>query len=73
LSKPVIGEFTADGRGEFYGQETVNDRVVLVREIYTPVNPTTRKLEVAYSADGGKSWESNWKMTDTKIEDVQKP
>jgi hypothetical protein len=67
LSKPVIGEFKADGRGEFYGEDTVNGRVVWVREIYTPVNATTRKLEIAYSADGGKTWETNWKMTDTKI------
>jgi hypothetical protein len=25
------------------------------------------KLEVAYSADGGKSWETNWIMTDTLV------
>lgn len=73
LSKPVIGEFAADGRGEFYGEETVNGRVVLAREIYTPVSGTTRRLEIAYSADGGKTWETNWKMTDAKIEDADKP
>jgi hypothetical protein len=73
LSKPVLGEFMADGHGEFYGEETVNGRAVLVREIYTPVNATTRRLEIAYSADGGKSWEINWKMTDTKIDDSNKP
>jgi hypothetical protein len=67
LSKPVIGKFMADGRGEFYGQETVNGREVLVREIYAAVNPNTRKLEIAYSADGGKTWETHWKMIDTKI------
>jgi hypothetical protein len=37
------------------------------------VNPTTRRLEVAYSPDGGKTWETNWKMTDTKLEGTPKP
>lgn len=69
FSKPVVGEFMADGHGEFYGEETVNGRAVLVREVYTPVNATTRRLDIAYSADGGKTWETNWKMTDTKIDD----
>lgn len=73
LGKPVIGEFMADGHGEFYGQETVNGREVLVREVYTPVSPNTRKLEIAYSADGGKTWETHWKMTDTKIANYQNP
>ncbi len=68
LSRPVVGEFK-DGRGEFYGQDTVNGRAILVREIYTPVSPTSRRLEIAYSDDGGKTWETNWKMTDTKIGD----
>ena len=63
----------ADGHGEFYGQETVNGREVLVREIYTPVNPNTRKLEIAYSADGGKTWETHWKMIDIKIANYQIP
>jgi len=41
--------------------------VVLVREVYTPVDARTRKLEVAYSADGGQSWETNWIMIDSLI------
>ena len=66
VSGALVGEFK-NGRGEFYGEETFNKRVVLVREIYTPVDTTTRKLEVAFSADGGKSWETNWIMTDTLV------
>jgi len=66
LSEALVGEFK-DGRGEFYGEETFKQRIVLVREIYSPVNATTRKLEVAYSADGGKSWQTNWIMTDTLV------
>jgi len=66
LSRTRVGEFR-NGRGEFYGEESFKNRVVLVREIYTPVDATRRKLEVAYSADGGKSWETNWIMTDTLV------
>ncbi len=66
LSRPVIGQFN-DGRGEFFGQDTYNGRAVLVREIYTPIDAKTRRLEIAYSEDGGKNWETNWKMTDTLV------
>lgn len=68
LSKPVVGEFK-DGRGEFYGDDTVNGRAVLVREVYTAISPTMRRLEISYSADGGRSWEIYWKMTDSKVSD----
>jgi hypothetical protein len=66
LSSPLVGEFK-NGRGEFYGEDTYKGRAILVREIYSPVDATTRKLEVAYSADGGRSWETNWIMTDTHM------
>ena len=38
-----------------------------MREVYTPIDAWTRKLEVAYSADGGQSWETNWIMVDRLI------
>jgi len=66
LSQPVVGHFK-DGHGEFYGQDTFKGRVVLVREIYSPIDSKTRRLEIAYSEDGGRSWETNWKMTDTFV------
>ncbi len=64
LSTPIVGEFK-NGRGEFYGEDTFGGNAVLVREIYSPIDATTRRLEVAYSADGGRNWETNWIMTDT--------
>jgi len=68
LSQPVSGGFK-DGRGEFFGQDTVNGRAVLVREIYSPLGPGSRRLEIAYSADGGKNWQTHWIMTDTRMSD----
>lgn len=66
LSRPVVGQFK-NGRGEFYGEDTFKGRVILVREIYSPIDSKTRRLEIAYSGDGGRTWETNWRMTDTFI------
>jgi hypothetical protein len=45
----------------------LSGRPIFVRELYVPLGPDRRRLEVAYSADGGKTWETNWVMTDTKV------
>jgi hypothetical protein len=66
LSQPVVGHFK-NGQGEFYGQDTYKGRAVLVREIYSPIDSKTRHLEIAYSEDGGRTWETNWNMTDTFV------
>jgi hypothetical protein len=66
LSRPVVGQFK-NGQGEFYGEDTFKGRLVLVREIYSRIDAKTRRLEVAYSEDGGRTWETNWRMTDTFI------
>jgi hypothetical protein len=62
----MVGQFK-DGHGEFYGQETFKGRQVLVREVYSPLDSKRRHLEIAYSADGGRSWETNWSMVDTLV------
>jgi hypothetical protein len=66
LSRPVVGQFK-NGQGEFYGEDTFKGRLVLVREIYSRIDAKTRRLEVAYSGDGGRTWETNWRMMDTFI------
>jgi hypothetical protein len=63
---PTIGEFR-DGRGEFYAQETLNGRAILVRFIISDITPTSAHFEQAFSDDGGKTWEVNWIATDTRI------
>ena len=59
LGPPMIGGFH-QGRGEFYNQETFNGRAIFVRFIFSDITPTTFRLEQAFSADGGKTWEVNW-------------
>ncbi len=63
---PNIGEFS-NGRGEFYDQETLNGRAILVRFVILEVNLDTWRFEQAFSDDGGKTWELNWIATDTRI------
>jgi len=66
LGGTVAGAFE-NGHGAFHGVDTFEGRRIFVRELYVPLGPNRRQLEVAYSADGGKTWETNWIMTDTKV------
>ena len=65
LSLPTIGEFNGT-RGEFYAQESLDGRAILVRFIISPVAPDTCRFEQAFSTDGGRTWEVNWIATDTR-------
>ncbi|MEO8621415.1 MAG: hypothetical protein ABI625_10140 [bacterium] len=65
LSQPTIGEFK-NGRGEFFDQEPLNGRAILVRFVISNITPTSVHFEQAFSDDGGKTWEVNWIATDTR-------
>ena len=56
---PVVGQFT-DGRGEFYAQQSWKGRAVLVRYLWLNLSPTSARMEQSFSADGGRTWETNW-------------
>lgn len=66
LGQPTIGEFK-NGRGEFFDQETINGRAVLVRFVISDITPTSCRFEQSFSDDGGKTWELNWIAVDTRI------
>ena len=66
LSPPSIGEFR-NGRGEFFSQETLNGRAILVRFVISDITPVSARFEQSFSADGGKSWEVNWIAVDTRV------
>lgn len=68
ITQPTIGEFK-NGRGEFFDQETLNGRAILVRFIISDITPNSCRFEQAYSDDGGKTWEVNWMATDTRVKD----
>jgi hypothetical protein len=66
LGVPTVGEFK-NGRGEFFDQEALGDRSILVRLVISPLSADRCRFEQAFSSDGGKSWEVNWIATDTRI------
>lgn len=67
MGVPTVGEFK-NGRGEFYDQETVNGRVILVRNIWSNITQNSCHFEQAFSKDGGKTWETNWIAEDSRVE-----
>ncbi len=68
LSVPTVGEFK-DGRGEFFDQETLNGRSILVRNVWSDITADSCRFEQAFSDDGGKTWEVNWIAVDTRVKD----
>jgi hypothetical protein len=64
---PMIGSFR-DGRGEFYNQETFEGRGIFVRFVWSGITATSCRWEQAFSADGGRTWETNWIMEFTRSE-----
>jgi hypothetical protein len=71
LSQPTIGEFK-NGRGEFYDQEPLNGRAILVRFVISDITPNSCRFEQSFSDDGGKTWEVNWIATDTRDDEANK-
>jgi hypothetical protein len=65
LGTPTIGEFK-EGRGEFYDQETLGPRAILVRFVIVQTGPNSCHFEQSFSGDGGKTWELNWIADDTR-------
>ncbi len=64
---PNIGEFK-DGRGEFFAQDTLEGRTILVRYVWSGITPTSAHFEQSFSDDGGKTWEVNWITDQTRVE-----
>lgn len=65
LLPPMVGRFTGEA-GEFFGEETADGRRVLCRFRWTRVKTHSPRWEQAFSADDGRTWETNWIMTLTR-------
>ncbi len=68
LSVPTVGSFQ-DGRGEFYDQEEVNGRMLLVRAVWSATTTKHPHFEQSFSIDGGKTWEVNWITDQERVGD----
>ena len=66
MGVPTVGEFK-NGRGEFYDQEVINGRMILVRNVWSDMTVDSGHFEQAFSEDGGKTWEVNWIAVDTRV------
>jgi hypothetical protein len=66
MAVPSIGEFRG-GRGEFFNQDSLDGRAILVRFVISVITPDSCHFEQSFSADEGKTWEPNWIATDTRV------
>jgi hypothetical protein len=66
LGVPTVGEFR-NRIGEFYDQEPFAGRMILVRNVIRDIPPDTCRFEQAFSDDGGRTWQTNWIATDTRV------
>jgi hypothetical protein len=70
IDPPQVGEFK-DGRGEFFAQDTINGKTILIRFAWTNMTSTPH-FEQSFSDDGGKTWEVNWITDQTRVDSADK-
>ena len=58
LGVPSVGSFE-NGRGVLYDRERSGGKMVYVRQIFSNISPHTFDFHQAFSADNGKTWETN--------------
>ena|SRR5208282_1551324 len=63
---PMVGQFNNNGRGEFYNQQVYEGRAIYARFVWSGVTTNSPHFEQAFSADGGKTWETNWITDQTR-------
>lgn len=66
LGIPLTGEFK-HGRAEFYDQEPYKGRQILVRFAISDITASSCRFEQSFSDDGGKTWEVNFIVTETRM------
>ena len=66
LEVPQVGRFR-DGIGEFYANDTLDGKPILVRFIWSKTDTDMPHFEQSFSTDGGKTWEVNWITDQTRV------
>ena len=68
MDPPQVGGFK-NGRGEFFAQDTINGRTILIRYAWTDMTTNSPHFEQSFSDDGGKTWEVNFITDQTRVKD----
>jgi hypothetical protein len=68
LDPPVVGSFSRN-IGTFYADDTFKGHPIRVRYLWSDITPSSCHWEQAFSPDGGKTWETNWIMDFTRVQD----
>ena len=67
LLPPVVGRFS-NGVGIFEGDDVLDGRAIRVRYTWSAITLHSAQWEQAMSADGGETWEMNWRMNFERAE-----
>jgi len=65
IEVPVQGGFE-DGVGTFIADDTLRGKPIKVRFQWSNITRTSAHWEQAFSPDGGRTWEVNWRMWFTR-------
>ncbi|MEO8201954.1 MAG: hypothetical protein ABI679_15590 [Gemmatimonadota bacterium] len=66
MTPPGVGRFH-NGRGEFYADDTDDGKPIKVMMVWSDITESSIHWEQAFSADGGKTWETNWTMSFSRV------
>ena len=70
LSPPAVGRFQ-NGVGEFYNRDTLDGQSIFIRLTFSDITAGSFHWEQALSADGGRTWETNWTADFTRRSSAQ--
>ena len=69
LRPPVTGSFE-DGVGLFEGDDLDGDRLIRARYVWSDITSRSARWTQSFSLDEGATWEANWVMDFTRVEDA---
>jgi hypothetical protein len=67
---PLIGTFH-DGRADLFGEDTYKNQTILVRGVWSQVEPNSHRYEESYSNDGGQTWKFSFRADLNRDEQVK--
>jgi hypothetical protein len=69
LEPPVLGAFSG-GIGVFECDDTFDGRPIVVRYTWSGMTRATARWEQSFSDDGGNSWETNWTVEHSRVDET---